>query len=159
MEGIWTTDELIDSLRKTLSILDGLLVGIDEQLAHARPADGEWSAVETLGHLVDAEERAVQRIEQVLREDDPELTGYDAAALVLEHHYQEQALDTVMNRFLALRAERIAALAALTPDQWLRTGVFMGRGATPLTAITVHMVWHDANHLAQIAEALAVGRG
>jgi hypothetical protein len=35
----------------------------------------------------------------------------------------------------------------------------MGRDATPLTAITVHMVWHDANHLAQIAQALAVARG
>lgn len=159
MDGIWTTDELVDSLRKTVSILDGLLVDVGEELAHARPADGEWSAVETVGHLADAEERAVQRIEQVARENNPELAGYDAAALVLEHHYQAQALDTVVNRFLALRAERIAALAALTPDQWTRTGIFMGRGATPLTAITVHMVWHDANHLAQIAEALAVGRG
>jgi hypothetical protein len=159
MDGIWTTDELIDSLRKTLSILDGLLVGVDEELAHARPADGEWSAVETVGHLGDAEERAVQRIDQVTREENPELAGYDAAALVLEHHYQEQALDSVVNRFLALRAGRIAALTALTPEQWERTGVFMGRGATPLTAITGHMVWHDLNHLAQIAEALAVGRG
>ena len=75
-----------------------------------------------------------------------------------EHRYQEHPLDTVVNRFLALRAERISALAALTPDQWTRTGTFMGRGATPLTAITVHMVWHDMNHLAQIAEALAVAR-
>jgi hypothetical protein len=65
----------------------------------------------------------------------------------------------VMNRFLALRAERIAALQALAPEQWQRTGIFMGRGATPLTAITVHMIWHDANHLAQIAQALAVARG
>lgn len=159
MDGIWTTDELIDSLAKTTSVLDGLLVGVDEELAHARPAEGEWSAVETVGHLIDAENRAVARIAQVTQEDDPELTGYDADALVREHGYQEQPLDTVVNRFLALRAERIAALQALSPEQWQRTGMFMGRGATPLTAITVHMVWHDANHLAQIAQALAVGRG
>ena len=158
MEGIWTTDELIDSLRKTVSILDGLLVDVDEELAHARPADGEWSAVETVGHLIDAEERAVRRIGQVVKEDNPELAGYDADGLVRENGYQEQPLDTVVNRFLALRAERIEALTALTPDQWLRTGIFMGRGETPLTAITVHMVWHDMNHLAQIAEAVAVAR-
>ena len=48
----------------------------------------------------------------------------------------------------------IAALSALTSEQWQRTGIVMGRGATPLTAITVHMCWHDTNHLAQIAEAL-----
>ena len=159
MNGIWTTDELIDSLAKTPSVLDGLLAGVDDALAHARPAEGEWSAVETVGHLVDAEERAVTRISQVTQENDPELAGYDADALVLEHDYQGQPLDILVNRFLALRAERIAALSALTPEQWQRTGIFMGRGATPLTAITVHMVWHDANHLAQIAEALAVARG
>jgi len=159
MDGIWSTDELIDSLAKTTSVLDGLLVGVDEEPAHARPSDGDWSAVETVGHLIDAEERAVVRIAQVTREDDPELAGYDADALVRAHGYQEQPLNTVVNRFLALRAERIAALQALSPGQWQRTAVFMGRGATPLTAITVHMVWHDANHLAQIAQALAVARG
>jgi uncharacterized damage-inducible protein DinB len=159
MNGIWTTDELIDSLAKTTSVLDGLLAGADDALAHARPAEGEWSAVEAIGHLVDAEERAVARISQVTQENDPELAGYDADALVRERDYQSQPLDTVMNRFLALRAERIAALRALTSEQWQRTGIFMGRGATPLTAITVHMIWHDANHLAQIAQALAVARG
>ena len=159
MNDIWTTDELIDSLAKTPVLLAGLLVGVDEERAHARPAEGEWSAVETVGHLIDAEERAVARIAQVIEHDDPELAGYDADALVRELDYQSQLLQTVVDRLLALRAERIAALSALTPAQWQRTGIIMGRGATPLTAITVHMCWHDTNHLAQIAEALAVAQG
>ncbi len=155
MDGIWTTDELIDSLRKTPVLLSGLLADVDEERAHARPAEGEWSAVETIGHLIDAEERAIARIALVIQEDDPELAGYDADALVREHAYQSRSLQSVVDRLLALRAERLAALSALTPEQWQRTGTFMGRGATPLTAITVHMCWHDTNHLAQIAEALA----
>ncbi len=155
MEGIWTTDELIDSLRKTPVLLAGLLAGVGETRAHARPGEGEWSAVETVGHLIDAEERAVQRIGQILQEDDPALSGYDADALVREHGYQEQPLEKVVDRFLTLRAERIGALEALTPEQWQRTGIFMGRGETPLTAITVHMCWHDTNHLAQITEAVS----
>lgn len=158
MDGIWTTEELIDSLRKTPVLLAGLLVGVDEQLAHARPAEGEWSTVEVIGHLIDAEERAVARIAQVIERDDPELAGYDADALVREHDYQSRSLRAVVERLLALRTERIVALEALTPDQWQRTGVFMGRGATPLTAITVHMCWHDTNHLAQIANNLSTAR-
>ena len=154
MNGIWTTDELIDSLRKTPVLLAGLLAGVDETRAHARPAEGEWSAVETIGHLIDAEERAIARIALVIQEDDPELAGYDQDALVREHDYQSRSLQSVVDQLLTLRAERIAALSALTSEQWQRTGTFMGRGATPLTAITVHMCWHDTNHLAQIAEAL-----
>ncbi len=116
MDGIWTTDELIDSLRKTPVILVGLLAGVDEERTHVRPAEGEWSAVETIGHLIDAEERAVTRIAQVIELDDPELAGYDADALVREHDYQSQPLLSVVDRLLALRAERIAALSALTPE-------------------------------------------
>lgn len=159
MDDIWTTDELIDSLAKTPVLLAGLLVGVDEERAHARPAEGEWSAVETIGHLIDAEERALTRIAQVTQEENPELAGYDADALVREHAYQSRSLQAVVDRLLALRVERIAALSALTPVQWQRTGGFMGRNATPLTAITVHMCWHDTNHLAQIADALAAARG
>jgi len=67
-------------------------------------------------------------------------------------------LDVVVERLLALRAERLEALAALTEEQWLRTGVSAGKGVTPLTAITCHMCWHDTNHLAQIANNLAAAR-
>lgn len=155
MEGIWTTEELIDSLRKTPVLLTALLAGVDDELAHMRPAEEEWSTVEVIGHLIDAEERALERIDLVLRDDNPTLAGYDQNALVRDNGYQEQSLQAVVDRLLALRTERIAALTALTDEQWLRTGVFMGRGETPLTAITCHMCWHDTNHLAQIADNLA----
>jgi uncharacterized damage-inducible protein DinB len=158
MDGIWTTEELIDSLRKTPVLLAVLLDGVDAAQAHARPAEREWSAVEVIGHLTDAEERAIARIGQVIAEENPELAGYDPDALVREHAYQSKSTQAVLGRFLELRNERIAALFALTPEQWRRTATFMGRGATPLTAITVHMCWHDTNHLAQIAEALAAAR-
>ena len=158
MEGIWTTDELIDSLRKTPVLLAALLSGVDEERAHARPAEGEWSTVEVIGHLIDAEERALARIAAVLQEENPELPGYDQNGLVRERGYQQQALPAVVERLLALRAERLDVLAALTEEQWLRTGVSAGKGVTPLTAITCHMCWHDTNHLAQIANNLAAAR-
>ncbi|HET9661751.1 MAG TPA: DinB family protein [Thermomicrobiales bacterium] len=158
MEGIWTTEELIDSLRKTPVLLAALLVGVDDELARARPGENEWSTVEVIGHLIDAEERALQRIDRVLQEDNPELPGYDQNALVREHGYQRRPLRAVVDRLLELRAERLEVLSALTEEQWLRTGISAGRGATPLTAITCHMCWHDTNHLAQIANNLAAAR-
>ena len=155
MEGIWTTDELIDSLRKTPVLLGGLLMGVDDERARVRPAEGEWSTVEVAGHLVDAERRALARIALVLNDDNPELAGYDQNGLVRENDYQHQALQVVVDRLLGLRAERLETLSGLTDAQWLRTGVAAGRGVTPLTAITCHMCWHDTNHLAQIANNLA----
>jgi hypothetical protein len=158
MDGIWTTGELIDSLRKTPVLLAALLSGVDEELAHIRPAEGEWSTIEVIGHLSDAEERALARISAVLQEENPELPGYDQNGLVRERGYQQQALEAVVERLLALRAERLEVLSALTEEQWLRTGISAGKGVTPLTAITCHMCWHDTNHLAQIANNLAAVR-
>lgn len=157
MEGIWTTDELIDSLRKTPVLLAALLAGVDDERARVRPAEGEWSTVEVVGHLIDAEERAMARIARVQQEENPELAGYDQDALVRDNRYQEQPLQSVVDRLLVLRAERIEILSGLTPAQWLRTGISRGQGITPLTAITVHMCWHDTNHLAQIADNLSAG--
>jgi uncharacterized damage-inducible protein DinB len=154
MEGIWTTGELIDALRKGPTVLTAVLAGVDEDLAHVRPAEGEWSIVEVVGHLADVELRALVRIALIQDEDNPELTGYDVDGMVRERGYQSQSLAEVMELFLPLRATRVATLEALTAEQWLRTGEVPGRGATPLTAITVHLCWHDTNHIAQIVNIL-----
>ena len=155
MDGIWTTDELIDSLSKLPVLLPVVLRGVDAQSARVRPAEGEWSTVEVVGHLVDVEERALMRIALIQEQDNPELTPYDPDALVIERGYQDQPLDPLVEKLLALRAERLGMLRALTPAQWVRTGVIPGRGATPLTAVTVHLCWHDTTHLAQIVNNLA----
>lgn len=155
MDGIWTTDELIDSLSKLPVLLPAVLNGADTEAARFRPAEGEWSTVEVIGHLIDVEERALTRIALILEQHNPELTPYDPDAMVRELGYQQQDLATLVDRLLALRAERLQVLRALTPEQRARAGFVPGRGDTPLTAITVHLCWHDTTHLAQIVEALS----
>lgn len=155
MDGIWTTDELIDSLSKLPVLLPVVLNGIDQESARLRPAESEWSTVEVIGHLVDVEERALMRIALIQEQDNPELTPYDPDALVIERGYQNQPLDPLVEKLLVLRDERLEVLRALTPAQWVRTGFVPGRGDTPLTAITVHLCWHDTTHLAQIVNNLA----
>src|SRR5579864_8703668 len=41
------------------------------------PAQGEWSVLELLGHVVDAELVTAARYRWVISEDQPALTGYD----------------------------------------------------------------------------------
>ena len=158
MDGIWTTDELIDSLSKLPVLLPVVLADVNAEDARFRPAEGEWSTVEVVGHLIDVEERALMRIALIQEQDNPELTGYDPDAMVIERGYQERALQPLVDRLLAVRVERLAALRALSPEQWVRTGFVPGRGDTPLTAVTVHLCWHDTTHLAQIATNLSAAR-
>jgi len=144
-------DELIDLLRKTPAILRGLTAGLDDASAQARAGDNDWSVVEVVGHLVDAERRARERIEQLQREDLPHLEGYDQMALVERHAYRSRSLAEVLAEFERERGERIASLEALDANGWQRGGTFASHGPVTLREITLHMCWHDANHLAQIA--------
>jgi len=155
MDGIWSTDELIDSLSKLPVLLPVVLADVNAENARFRPAEGEWSTVEVVGHMIDVEERAVMRIALIQEQDNPELTGYDPDEMVVERGYQGQPLQPLVDRLLSVREERLAALRALSPEQWVRTGFIPGRGDAPLTAVTVHLCWHDTTHLAQIATNLA----
>src|SRR5688572_24216237 len=113
-------DELIDLLRKTPVILRGLTNGLDDAAAQARNGDDAWSVVEVIGHLIDAERRAIDRIATVIAEDDPVLEGYDQMALVERQAYWSRSLADVLEAFETVRAERIAALEALDEAAWSR---------------------------------------
>jgi uncharacterized damage-inducible protein DinB len=147
-------DELIDLLRKTPVILHGLVAGLDDASAQAQIGDDDWAVVEVIGHLIDAERRAIDRIATVLAEEDPVLEGYDQMALVERQAYQTQSLAGVLAEFEAVRSERIAALEALDDAAWERRATLSTYGTGSLREITIHMCTHDANHLAQIARLM-----
>ena len=64
----------------------------DERAIRYRPAPGEWSAVEVIGHMVGKMQHWSRRVERVLHEDSPTLPGYDQDAEVRQYDYQHTAV-------------------------------------------------------------------
>jgi uncharacterized damage-inducible protein DinB len=147
-------DELIDLLRKTPVILRGLTNGLDDAAAQARNGDDAWSVVEVIGHLIDAERRAIDRVATIIAEESPVLDGYDQMALVERQAYRSRTVAELLAAFEMVRAERIAALKALDDAAWGRRATLSTYGSGSLREITIHMCGHDANHLAQIARLI-----
>ncbi len=145
--------ELTDLLRKTPVVLRALTGGMEDDAAHQRDSEG-WSVVEIVGHLIDAELRAIDRIAMIQRAQDPVLEGYDQTGMVAERAYQERQLPGVLDEFERLREERVAALERLDDADWERRATLSAYGEASLREITIHMCWHDVNHLAQIAALL-----
>ena len=159
MSTIGRPEELIDLLRTTPVILRGLTAHLDDAGARARGGDDGWSVVEVVGHLVDAERRAIARIATVQAEENPVLEGYDQMALVERNAYRLRSLAEVLAEFDAVRAERIAALEALDESGWERRATLSTYGTGSLREITIHMCGHDANHVAQIARRMGGSDG
>jgi hypothetical protein len=144
-------DELIDILRATPLVLRALVGGVDDERARTAPGEREWSIVEVVAHLADAEEKAADRIARMTREDEPVIEGYDQVALAERRGYRRMNLSEVLTRFERLRAERIGLLEPLAAADWQRTGRQAEQGILTLYGLTAHMCKHDAVHLAQIA--------
>ena len=94
-----------------------------------RPAPGEWSVLECLGHAVDGELVMSGRYRWALAEDDPEIVGYDQDRWVaaLEHGHADPA--DLLRLFETLRAANLALWRATTPAQRARSVRHRERGA------------------------------
>lgn len=146
--------ELLDVYRATPQTLGVLIGDVDSDTARWRPAEGEWSIVEIVAHLGDAEERMLARVRRMLSEDEPQLAAFDQEALAIERDYQAMDLMAAYRRFVELRSEHIDVMTGLDPADWDRTGMHEETGRISIHQITAHMAAHDSIHLAQISRLL-----
>jgi hypothetical protein len=148
--------DLIDALSAMPETLAGLLDGIsDEQARSAKGGDENWSVVEVICHLRDAEEISFQRMTAMRDQDNPLIVGYDQEALARDRNYRASDLRAALAAFIGFRQRHIAALSALEPDQWQRSGQHNEIGQITIFAHSIHKASHDAIHCAQIARQLA----
>lgn len=151
-------ETLLRELRDAPEAFALLFARADEAALHHRPADGEWSAVEIVGHLgdLDAFDRT-ERFNAILIEDRPSLPAYEPDARVAAAEYQSlsgtQALDL-------LKREReliLALLEGLRPVELARTGVHPRFGERTLLQFA-DMRNHDRTHLDQVTAAIAAAQ-
>jgi hypothetical protein len=148
--------DLLDAFRAAPTTLEALLRDCtQEQAQQARGGDENWSVVEVICHLRDAEVRGLERTRAMRDADDPFLPAFDQEAWARERNYAAGDLREAFAEYLRLRAQHVAELAALAPADWERTGRHEEQGRITISAHTLHLVSHDSVHAAQIARQLA----
>lgn len=125
----------------------------DDQALRHRPGQGEWSAIEVLGHMIDKMGHWAQRVERIVHEENPALPRYDQDAEVREHDYQHASLAELQKR-LEQRCEHFAVLVELLPFAALqRTGVHSERGSLTLRQCVEIPLGSVPGHLEQLRAA------
>src|SRR5579871_1802974 len=79
-----------------------------DQELRRRPAAGEWSVLELLGHLVDAELVGAARYRWILSHEAPTLVGYDQDRWVARLRHNDDSPDELLALFSALRRANLA---------------------------------------------------
>jgi hypothetical protein len=139
-------------------VSDAIAGRSDEALA-LPPAAGEWSARQTLEHLLFAEELFAARVERLLAEVEPDLA---AAAVWSETPASDEGTtatgdpaSTVAARIRGLRGGTVAVLDGLPEAAWGRGGSHPEWGRVTVLSQAAYFARHEASHLPQLAAAAA----
>lgn len=150
--------EIIETLKHFPDRLEAELGGLPAEVLSFRPAEGEWSIREVIGHAVYAEEIWYRRLYSVWSMHDPVLMRFDMTA-------QESLQETVANapdlsvylNDLRLKRPRIVDLLSHAVD-WTRLGQWPGVGRRSLKQLAESLVEHDAETLGQVRGNIAAAR-
>ncbi|MBA3945727.1 MAG: DinB family protein [Herpetosiphonaceae bacterium] len=127
-----------------------LIEAVPEDLLHAPPAPGEWSALDCLQHLLDTERLVFPvRLEALRRghgfpDFDPMQQGTGGT----------DAPAALAASFAQLRARSLTALATVTEDEFGRQGQHAKLGTVNLEQLLHTWAAHDLNHTIQAERAV-----
>ena len=139
---------IIEALKSLPVRLDHEVDGLSDAVLRYRPAEGEYSIKETIGHLRDHAEVWHRRLKVICSLTDPRWPAFDGDASVRSHNYQES---DVAQLIAAIREWRVktADLLATTID-WTRLGQHPELGRRSLRQWAEFVVGHDQEHIAAI---------
>jgi DinB family protein len=132
-----------------------VLVSEADDLLRTRPAEGEWSVLELIGHLYDAELVSSARYRWILAHDQPPLAPYDQDLWVQRLRHNEGDPEELLESFGALRRANLALWAGTTHDERERFGMHAERGPESVDLMFRMLAGHDLFHIEQMNRTLA----
>lgn len=142
--------------RHTPAQVGQLCDGLSEQAWRRPMADGEWSAMQVVGHLLDVDIVYGFRWRLALTADTPCYPGYDEK---LWSELARPAVADLLAAFTALRAANIALLAGLDETAWRREAVHGEQGRENLRRTLDKVAGHDLAHCNQLERTVAAAAG
>jgi hypothetical protein len=123
------------------------------------PHQAEWSVLECLGHIADAEIVYAGRYRWILAHDEPPLIGYDQDRWVRALRHRDDDPGDLLAMFEPLRAANVALWRRTPATQRARIGRHEERGPESFDLSFRLIAGHDRFHLDQARRTLAAVRG
>lgn len=109
---------LEQQIHESLSLLRGLS---DEEVSF-RPAPGEWTIKEIIGHMSDTERVFSYRALCFARGDQAAFPGFDQDEYMVDANFNERTLADLCDEFAAVRQATLCLFRSFTPELTLRKG-------------------------------------
>jgi len=147
-------DDPADVQSQTPAVLHRLISEAGERL-RTRPEPREWSVLECISHIVDAEIVYSGRYRWILAHDKPDLPGYDQDLWVdTLHAGADEAPDDLFAIFEPLRAANLALWRRTPIEHRARFGMHGERGPESYELSFKIISGHDRFHIDQARRTL-----
>lgn len=151
--GLVGDDDPADVQAASAARVDDLLGRAGER-ASQRPAEGEWSVLECIAHMADAELVVSGRYRWILAHETPELMGYDQDLWMNRLHAPVEGAAEIVAFWRGLREANLALWARTPEAERDRYGIHRERGPESYRLTFTLLAGHDRFHLAQAERAL-----
>jgi hypothetical protein len=141
---------LLKALRESPHAMESLLWNVEDDAIEQPASEGEWSAKELVGHMAEMERRYCQRLERMVRLDEPKIDAFDADSIEQDATLAHESAYDLMEEFATLRRQSIYLLWSLDDSDWNRRGVHPYLGPLTIMQVAREMNEHDLAHLWQL---------
>ncbi len=142
------TPALLDALESAEGELRALAAGLTDAQMNQQPAPGEWGVRDVISHLVFAEHLLAERVRLLLTEHDPDLAG----AAVWNYRTDPRTASDLLDAYAESRGRTLAALRALTAEDWERSGRHSEFGRVTVRQQASYFAKHERHHFPQIEQ-------
>lgn len=140
----------IEAQRKAPKRVKKLVKGLSEKQLSKRPAEGQWSIKEIIGHLVDSEFVNGTRVRFIAAHDRPAIPSYDENLFAARLGNERARTKDLLEAFAAVRAANLGLLERLPKGAMDRVGIHSERGEESIRTIVAIFAGHDHIHERQI---------
>ncbi|MFN8450678.1 MAG: DinB family protein [Anaerolineae bacterium] len=126
--------------------LRALLASVSDERANLRPAPGEWSIKEVVGHVCDAERIFAYRALRVARGDTTPLPGFEQDDYVRATDLNVRSLPDLIEEFVLQRRANVLCFQPLTEAESQRRGTASSNPVS-VRALLFMMAGHVMHHI------------
>jgi len=147
------TDDPHAAQSSTPAALRSLVADAGEHL-RTRPAENEWSVIELVGHIVDAELVYAGRYRWIISHDEPPLIGYDQDLWAARLGHRQADPADLLDLFDAVRHSNLALWKNTAVGNRARVGQHSERGPESYELSFRLIAGHDRVHIEQVRRTL-----
>ena len=120
---------------------------LSDAQAKTRIEPGQWSILELVVHVADADAVSIDRMKRIVAEDRPQLLNFDETAYIERLLPHEQSLDDALTLLEVGRRQFAHVLRKLPDEALARVGVHNVRGDVSARELLSIITEHAEHHL------------